>query len=148
LTLHTPVSASHWGQELGSQVQWLASQGAHTAELRLNPPDLGPLEVRISSDGVSSSVQFFATNNVVRDAVEAALPRLRELFVQQGLQLSGADVSGQAMAEQRSREQFGAGTQGQSSSRSYAVEQDDLGDGALAAPVSSPGRIGLVDYYA
>jgi flagellar hook-length control protein FliK len=145
--LHTPVTDPGWDQDLGTRLQWLVHQGAHSAELRLNPPDLGAMDVRITSDGNSSNVQFFAASGAVRDALEAALPRLRELFVQQGLQLDGAGVSDRPLADRRSGE--GSGFQGQSSPRGYAVRPDrgDGGDGAADAVRWVRSRVGLVDYY-
>ncbi len=144
-SLHTPMMDPGWDQDLGARLQWLVHQGVHSAELRLNPPDLGAMDVRITSDGASSNVQFFAASSAVRDALEAALPRLRDLFLQQGLQLDGAGVSDRPLADRRSGED--PGFRGQSSPRGYAVRPDDGGDGEVDAARWVRSRVGLVDYY-
>lgn len=147
-SLHTPVMDPGWDQDLGARLQWLVHQGVHSAELRLNPPDLGAMDVRITSDGASSNVQFFAASSAVRDALEAALPRLHDLFAQQGLQLDGAGVSDRPLADRRSGED--PGFRGQSSPRGYAVRPDgggDGGDGEVDAARRVRSRVGLVDYY-
>src|SRR5690606_31195719 len=78
LGIATPVAATPaWGAELGRQLIVLshdAAQGQQTAELRLDPPNLGPLRVTLSvHDGVASA-SFVSAHATVRHAVEAALP--------------------------------------------------------------------------
>jgi flagellar hook-length control protein FliK len=72
---------------------WMVDRQHQVAELRLNPPELGRLDVRISMSGSEASVQFSAHSGAVREAVEQALPRLREMLEQNGLSLAHADVS-------------------------------------------------------
>ncbi len=92
-----PVQSPHWGEALGTRVTWMAQNGTHQAQLRLDPPDLGHLEVHISMTGDQASVQFHVQHGLVRDAVEAAIPRLREMLGSQGISMVHVDVSGQSM---------------------------------------------------
>ncbi len=94
LTVSTPVTQPSWASELGQRVTWLANSELREAQLQLNPRSLGAVDVRIvyGSDQ-QLSVSFVATNPAARDALDAALPRLREMFEQQGLNLANANIS-------------------------------------------------------
>ena len=93
LVLHTPVGQPGWDAELGSRVRWLADRGNSLAEIRLNPPELGSLTIRVSNDGERTSVTFFAQNPLARELLEAALPKLQAMFDQGDLKLADAEVS-------------------------------------------------------
>ena len=67
------------------------------AEIILTPPQLGRIEVSINMNGDQASANFVAVNPIARDALQDALPRLRELLAQSGIELAQADVrSGQS----------------------------------------------------
>jgi flagellar hook-length control protein FliK len=71
----------------------MADKGLQSATIRLQPDHLGPVEIRlrVDADG-ASQVQFSAQHAHARDALEAAIPRLRELFADHGLDLRQANV--------------------------------------------------------
>jgi flagellar hook-length control protein FliK len=94
-----PVADPRWGGALTERVVWMVRGEVPHAELRLNPPDLGPLEVRITLVEDETRIRFVAPQAVVREAVEAALPRLREMLAATGLNLGHVDVSGQGGGE-------------------------------------------------
>ena len=87
------VGDKAWGGAIGERIMWMVQGDQQFARLQLNPPQLGPLEVRVSVNQDQTSVSFLASHAVVREALEAALPRLREMFDQQSMQLVRADVS-------------------------------------------------------
>lgn len=100
-SIHSNVSSPQWQHSLGDQVSWMVSGKFHSAELKLHPAHLGPLEVKLHMhDDNKASVHFVSSHAVVRDAVDAAIPRLRELFEQQGLNLANVDVSAQGQQQQ------------------------------------------------
>ena len=84
--------AAGWSAGLGQRLLMMAENGIETARLRLNPASLGPLDIQVNVEDDQARVWFGAQNTATRDALEAALPRLRELFAEQGLQLAQADV--------------------------------------------------------
>ena len=87
-----PVGERGWGRAFGERVLWLVGQQVQAAEVKLNPPHLGPVEVRLSLTGQDATVNFTVTHGATRDAIEQAIPRLRELFAQQQLQIVNVDV--------------------------------------------------------
>jgi flagellar hook-length control protein FliK len=76
----------------GARLVWMAEQRLGHAEIRLNPEHLGPIEVRVQVDGTQVSAEFQSGHAGVRQAIEASLPRLRDMLGQQGLQLGQTDV--------------------------------------------------------
>ena len=99
-TLHHSVGTSAWADELGTRMLLMSDRGQHSASLRLNPENLGPLEVRISVRDDQASVWFGASQSDTRAALEQALPRLRELFASQGLSLADTGVHHEAPRDQ------------------------------------------------
>lgn len=101
LTLQAPVGSSGWGDALGQKVVWMAGQQTQVAELRLNPPNLGPMEVRLSVSNDQISAMFVSHQPAVREAIEAAMPRLREMFADSGLTLGNTTVSSDSLPQQQ-----------------------------------------------
>jgi flagellar hook-length control protein FliK len=91
-TVHQGVGTAAWADEIAARVNVMAEQGRHTASLRLSPEHLGPLEIRIAIRDDQASVWFGAAHADTRDALEAAMPRLREMFAAQGLSLADTGV--------------------------------------------------------
>lgn len=108
LNVATPVGQRGWSNEMGQRVTWMASTEVREAQLQLHPRHLGPMEVRISfGQDQQMNVNFTVTNPLAREAVDAALPRLREMFEQQGMNLQDANVSQESYAEQQQRRRHG-----------------------------------------
>lgn len=142
LQLDVPLHQPGWDRALGDRVQWMANQNVQVAELRLNPPNLGPLEVRVHVEGDRTHINFLAPQAAVREAVDAALPRLREMFAEGGLALGDVTVSHQD-ARQAGGE-AGRGFPGAGSGFDGSGVQGEAPDA-----VDAPRRgLGLVDYYA
>lgn len=78
---------------LSNRLMVMSQDGVQSARLKLHPENLGPLDVRIQVEEDGARVWFGAQHGQTREALEAAIPRLRELFADQGLQLVRADVT-------------------------------------------------------
>lgn len=81
-----------WQQALAERVVFVASRQVREAELQVNPAELGPVNIRIESANDKTAIQMMAAQADTREALEAALPRLREMFSQQGMELIRAEV--------------------------------------------------------
>lgn len=139
-SVDVPVSRPGWDQSLGQRVVWMAEGGHETAELRLNPPHLGPLKVRVELNGDQANVSFSSNHVLVRDAVESAVPRLREMLEASGLSLANVDVSEHG-SPNRHRE---------GAERAYASPDtpEESQQGVVGGEGSQPeAGVGLVDYY-
>jgi flagellar hook-length control protein FliK len=87
----------------------MVSQQHQLAELNLNPPDLGPLQVVLSVNNDQASAAFVSQNPEVRQALEAALPRLKEMMAESGINLGNATVSDQGSRQQSDFERQNGG---------------------------------------
>lgn len=72
---------SQWGQQLVNllqdKVELQVNQQVKQAHIRLDPPELGRLELTVKLDGDRLSVQLNVTNPAVRDAMIQSMERLR-----------------------------------------------------------------------
>lgn len=82
-----------WASDVGERVIWMQRAQVKTAHIRLDPPQLGEIEVHITLREGGAEVWFSAPSATVREALETALPRLRDMFGQHGLQLGQTGVS-------------------------------------------------------
>ncbi len=95
LAVQPTMQSSAWNQVMSSRVVWMAREGIQEASLKLNPANLGPVEVKLNMHSDQANVLFISHHAATRDALEQALPRLRESFAQNGMQIADADVAGQ-----------------------------------------------------
>ena len=102
------------------------------------------MEVRIQVQNEQASIQFSSAHGVVREALEAALPRLRDMFDASGVELVDVDVSGQSFAEQ----QRTAGEGGSAAWHGAAPEQDSGLETVLDTPLDSFLESGRLDLFA
>ena len=149
MQIATPVGGTHWGTELGQQVVMMstnARQGMQTAELRLDPPDLGPLRVSLNlADGVASA-SFVSAHASVRQAIETAIPQLQQALAQAGISLGQTSVGEQAAQQEFAQQQGGNGSQRQTGGGSAVA---DAAAGNSAPVVPSPRNANaLVDTFA
>jgi flagellar hook-length control protein FliK len=115
------------------------------AEIRLNPAHLGPMEVRVQIQNDQASISFTAQHGLVREALEAAIPRLREMLGESGLQLNNVTVSDQSLAEQRRQE-----AQSSFAGRSAAGTGEEMAQEEALLLAVTPLRegAGTIDYFA
>ncbi len=138
--LTVPLRQPGWDEALGNRVVWLAGQQIKAAELHLNPPQLGPIDVQIRMADNQASIEFGTHHALVRDAIESALPKLREMFAAQGLNLADVNVSQQSFAHGREQPATGEAR--------ASTEQGPGGAQTAAPPAAAERVLGLVDLYA
>lgn len=143
-----PMQQGGWSEAVVDRVMLMSSQNLKSAEIQLDPAELGRLEVRISVNQEQSQVTFASPHAGVRDALDSQMHRLREMFAQQGMNLMDVNVSDQSL---------GRGWQGQESDgkgRGGADGEllggdDELRPGSIELPSAAASSArGLVDYYA
>lgn len=140
LTVSAPVGSPDFAESLSQQVVWMTGKDAEVAELRLNPPELGPVQVRITVSGDEASAVFVSPVSEVRAAISDSLDRLRESLAGAGISLGEASVSAESFQDRSSQGQEG-GTRG---GRSNGGADTAWAPAAVREPV----RRGLVDLYA
>jgi len=142
LRIHASVDSSDFPQGLSDRVSWMVDNGVNGAKLQVNPPQLGPIELRISVQGDHAQVWMTTHSAVARDALESSSPKLREMLNAQGFGQVSVDISQRSFQDRSAytppyqRESAGA--------RSAAVTP-----AAPATAVSTPRSLqGALDAYA
>ena len=86
------LRSPNWQEAFANRVQWLVDTQVGEARIKLNPPELGAVDVTISLVDDKTYVQLTTATAAARDELSQSLPRLRELFTGSGLELGGASV--------------------------------------------------------
>ncbi|MCL2590184.1 MAG: flagellar hook-length control protein FliK [Betaproteobacteria bacterium] len=134
-----------WVEEVGNRVIWMLGRAESRAELILTPPPLGKVEVSIHLNGDQSTAQFLASSQSAREALEQAMPRLRELLAQAGINLGEASVN----TSTEDRAQNGENTRHPVMSTPDSHDDGDNGDAnVIAVPNWSKLGNGLINTFA
>lgn len=153
-SLPTPLDAPEFTQKLADQIGlWVGqarNDGPMTAELHLNPAEMGPINVKISLDGQSAHVDFAAAALETRQAIEASLSVLSSSLQDVGLSLSGGGVFSQTPQQQQAFSQAPRGPANPSGRAGQGAGEGDDGEPLGLRQVSAPraGRLGGLDLYA
>lgn len=145
LLLDVPLGHEKWVEALGERVNLMLRGDQQVARLRLDPPHLGPLELRVALNQDQASVALVAQHALVREALEQAIPRLRELLGQQDLQLVDVDVSQGELADGHGRSKTGGDPP---TPRQGAPEHRGGSDTLTERPVEIRAGRQLVDLFA
>lgn len=139
-----PVNAPAWRDAFADKVTWVAQARQPMAELQLNPPQLGPVEIRVSMNADQANLSFFSPHAAVREAIQASLPRLTDAFAASGLTLGNVLVGAESQSGQQPGEREAAG-------RYPATPREDLAAPPPATAVTwlrPGGSLGRIDLFA
>ncbi|GGY68417.1 hypothetical protein GCM10011613_10800 [Cellvibrio zantedeschiae] len=134
-----PVGQPQWSQAVGEKVLWLAAQNVSSAEIHLNPENLGPMQVKVSVNQEQTTVNFTSHHPVVREVLDQNMGRLRDMFSEQGLNLVNVDVSDKSFSRQQGEAKD---QKGQAGNKDVATDED------TQVAVSAITQQRLVDHYA
>jgi flagellar hook-length control protein FliK len=150
--LPTTVHAADVGARLGSpafaddfgnRIVWMAGRGQQAAEFRIDPPHLGPVEVRLALSNDQASLVLLSPHASVRDALQSTLPRLQELLGAAGINLGSVHVGTQGSGR---RSQYADPSVGRSERLSVGGIESHHALSPASAGLAY--GIGVVDIYA
>ncbi len=98
------VGSPAWDQALSQHIVWMANGAEQSATLSLNPPDLGPLQIVLNVSNNQATATFIAAQPEVRQAIEAAMPRLEAMMFGAGIQLGQTNVRSDSSSQQNSNQ--------------------------------------------
>ena len=124
------------------QLLTMVNNGVHHAEIRLDPPELGAMTVKVQVQGEHTQVQFHVTQTHTKDLLEQSMPRLRDLLQQQGMQLADGQVS--QGGGQQSHAQGNANSRGDVAVTSGEISGEELTSSTEPTLTSTS----AIDYYA
>ncbi len=127
--------------EMATHVRVLKSQSGGEVKLNLHPAELGRVSISVSTEGNETRVAFVVETSQARQAVETALPRLRDMLENAGLSLSDSDVSEQRDSRAGANERGSGGSRGETA----RPDSDDISATTVLSVKVDPDR--LVDTY-
>lgn len=137
-------------QQLNEKIRWMVNARNTMAEIRLDPPELGSMQVRVNVAGDAASVSFVVQSQQAKDALADAMPKLRDMLSEQGIELGDAQVrkdnssgneNGQQLAQDDSRRN-GAGNRGENDGL------DDMEGTRIIEQSVTRAAKGGIDFYA
>lgn len=138
-----PLRHPQWSQSVGKRIVFMANQQMQQAQIRLNPEHLGPIQVRLHMDRDQMvSVSMTAQHGTTREALEAAIPRLKEMLTEAGIDFDSVTVEDDR--------QF-ASFEGDDNARSNAGKQNGVGVGESVEDESvqtKKSTDNMIDFYA
>ena len=141
LTVNVPKN--QWNQRFAERISMLTLKGTSHARIRLDPPELGPMAVRIHTQGGETSIQFTVNNPIARDLVDSGSQRLREMLEEHGFDSVDVGVN-----------QFARGREHQEDNELDQSDIDFLSKSEIDSdPESNPistyhDSIGIIDIFA
>jgi len=137
-----PMQDTRWGEAFSERVVWVTGQQVQTAQIHVEPPQLGPIEVRVSIVNDQANLLFTAAHGVARDAIQVSLPRLQEMLVDSGLTLGNVSVGAHTPGSDQGRYRDSPAASG-SATREIGI--DSSGGQSITALRRG---VGLVDLFA
>ncbi len=92
----TPLRDPSWAGDFGQKLLWFVGNEKQSAKLTLHPPQLGSIEITLNLDQDGANAHFVSPNAEVRGTLEAAVPRLREMFASAGIALGQVSVGNES----------------------------------------------------
>ncbi|SAL63098.1 flagellar hook-length control protein FliK [Caballeronia humi] len=142
------VGSSAWDDAFSQKVVFLSNAHQQSAELTLNPKDLGPLQVTLQVNDNHAHALFVSQHAQVREAVEAALPKLREAMEANGISLGSTSVNDGFARQSGQSGQQGGRESGRGGRDGGGVAGVDDSGGTTAVNMPTRRTVGLVDTFA
>nr|WP_261312639.1 flagellar hook-length control protein FliK [Ralstonia insidiosa] len=144
-----------WPQSMASQLAFMQVHRQSSAELQLNPAELGGLHVKLDVDNGAVNASFVCQHQAVAELVQDSMPRLRDAMQQGGMQLAQTTVSTGDFSQQQGAWQ-GASAQGNGSGNGgngsrfggNAQGRADTTSTVAAAPQRVSSHDGAIDTFA
>lgn len=145
-SVSAPMHTESWPQQFGEKVVWMAKNDLQTAQININPPQLGPVQITLNLSGDQATAVFASPHAEVRQAIESSMPQLRDMLASAGINLGDANV-GANLAQQNQNNAFQSPNRAQSALENAILPANDNAPVAGSAMPLKHGR-GLVDLFA
>lgn len=133
-------------EQVAEKVQMMMSKNLKNLDIRLDPPELGQMKIRMTMNNDVANVHFTVSNQQARDVIEQTLPRLREMLAQQGMQL--ADSSVQQQSSGQGQESYNSGEQQSGPNRTNDGQGDENLDSSSNLELNVASKRDGISYYA
>ena len=133
-------------EQVAEKVQMMMSKNLKNLDIRLDPPELGQMKIRMTMNNDVANVHFTVNSQQARDVIEQTLPRLREMLAQQGMQL--ADSSVQQQSSGQGQDRYNSGEQQSGSNRTNDTQGDENLDSGSNLELNVASKRDGISYYA
>jgi flagellar hook-length control protein FliK len=155
LPVNQPIAMhqSGWTEEVVNRVMYLSSANLKAADIQLQPPELGRLDIRVNMvPDQQTQVTFMSAHPGVREALDGQMHRLRDMFAQQGMGQVDVNVSDQSRGSQQGQSQAQQGQGGRTNAGGGRLDgmDEDVAPSVAEVAATATSVIGssAVDYYA
>jgi len=135
-------------QQLNEKIRWMVNARNTMAEIRLDPPELGSMQVRVNVSGDAASVSFVVQSQQAKDALAEAMPRLRDMLSEQGIELGDAQVRKDNSSGSESGQQFANNSSGSDAGEQNSENSDGIEASSVIEQSITREMKGGIDYYA
>lgn len=140
------LQSAAWPQQFGERVVWLTRNDQQSAQLTINPPQLGPIQITLNLSGDQASIAFASPHAEVRQAIENAMPQLKDMLSAAGINLGQSNV-GANLSQQQADTPFADTNGNRTADENAILPANDKTATTAGSPVVHRGR-GLVDLFA
>lgn len=150
-TSQPPGIAAHlnenaWPKQFGDKVVWMAKNDQQSAQISINPPQLGPIQITLNLSGDQATLAFASPHAEVRQAIESALPQLKEMLSSAGINLGQSNV-GANLSQQNQEHAFSGANGNRSANENAILPANEKAASIAGSAVIHRGR-GMVDLFA
>lgn len=140
------LNESAWPKQFGDKVVWMAKNDQQSAQININPPQLGPIQITLNLSGDQATLAFASPHAEVRQVIESALPQLKEMLSSAGINLGQSDV-GANLSQQNQAHVFQGANGNRSANENAILPANEKAASIAGSAVIHRGR-GMVDLFA
>lgn len=135
------IHKKDFSEKIKEKVMVMVNQKIRQVEIRLDPPELGSMQIRLNLQNEQAAVNFIVQNQQAKEAVDENMTKLKEMLSDSGVDVGDANVEQQSQnetADDSRRNEFN----GQQENHEQ-VDDNLVKNGAQLYKASSTG----VDYF-
>ncbi|WDE00494.1 flagellar hook-length control protein FliK [Thalassomonas actiniarum] len=125
------------------KVMIMINQKIQQVEIRLDPPELGNMHVRVNLQNEQAAVNFLVQSQQAKEALEQGMGKLKDMLSESGVDVGDANVAQQQQGSGDNEQGFGHDQQG-NGRENHGLEQPEL----VMQASFEQGTASGVDYYA
>ncbi|MDO6426469.1 flagellar hook-length control protein FliK [Thalassotalea sp. 1_MG-2023] len=138
------INRKDFSAEVKEKVMVMINQKLRQLEIRLDPPELGSMQVKINMQNEQAAVNFVVQNPQAKDALEQHMGKLKEMLEQSGVDVGDANIEQRDQQTNDGDEAGGEQAQGKNRGENSSTQEQIAASEVNLYKASSTG----VDYYA
>lgn len=125
INLSTQVNSEQWKTSLTEQIVMFNRQNLKTAEIKLQPQELGSLHIKLEINDDKMNLHMMAAHQVVKGMLESALPFLKTSLEHQGITLEQANIGDFSMMNDSQQSAMHQSKKNSQSQREISLDTTD-----------------------